>query len=244
MPSWQSWLVCPHQPPPGCHSGLPFNFHQDTDGTSLVAQRDEGCEECSSKIRAVGTKPCWLSLHVGSVLHRLSQAPTQHRLEKESKGEAPLRPVLFLTSERCRVSSAISCRGPAGPPSSITKAILEPCPMSHLRYHVEVLSFPQVNLCEAHQLFVCTRKDKPLVLGMFSTTDSRLLARQPRVVADHLNVFFCRQQTTQKTLEFLIHLDTGPSVTNFGTISSGSQEHVNVQKAPQATWQKETRTSL
>ena len=130
--------------------------------------------------------------------------------------------------------------------------------MSLFRYHVEVLSFQQVNLCEAHQLFliqtglrirdeitcVCTGKDKPLVLGMFSTTDSRLLARQPRVVADHLNVFFCRQQKTQKLLDLPLHLDTGSSITNFGTISSRSQEHVNVQKAPQATWQKETRTSL
>ena len=31
--------------PPGCHSIVPFNVHQDDDGTSL------DCEECSSKFR-------------------------------------------------------------------------------------------------------------------------------------------------------------------------------------------------
>ena len=71
--------------------------------------------------------------------------------------------------------------------------------MSLLRYRVEVLSFQQHNLCEAPKHFVCTGKDKPFVLGKLSTTNSRQLARQPRVVADHLNVFFCRQQTTPKT---------------------------------------------
>ena len=53
--------------------------------------------------------------------------------------------------------------------------------------------------------------------------DYRLLARQPRVVADHLNVLFCRQQMIQKHMEFLVHLDTGPSVTSFSTISSSSR---------------------
>ena len=99
---------------------------------------------------------------------------------------------------------------------------------------------------------VCTTKDKPLLLGKLSTTDSRVLARQPRVVADHLNAFICRQQGAQKLLEFLVHLNRGPRVTNFGTISSSSHEDVNVsdtlqpdvQKAPQATWQTEARTSL
>ena len=75
--------------------------------------------------------------------------------------------------------------------------------MSLLRYHVEVLSFQQLNLCEVPKHFlrqtrlritdeipcVCSRKDNPLLFGKLSTTDSRLLARQPRVVADHLNVF-------------------------------------------------------
>ena len=41
MPSWQSWLVRPLFRLPGCQSVLPFNVHQDIDGTSLVAQRDD-----------------------------------------------------------------------------------------------------------------------------------------------------------------------------------------------------------
>ena len=121
-----------------------------------------------------------------------------------------------------QVSQAISCRAPAGLPSSITQAIREPCTVSLLRYHVEVLSFQQLNLCGVHKHFlrqtglrirdefscVCTGKDKPLLLGKLSTTYSRLLACQPRVVADHPNVFFCPQQTTQKLVEFLVFVST------------------------------------
>ena len=40
----------------------------------------------------------------------------------------------------------------------MTQATLEPCPLSLLGYHVEVLSFQQLNLCEVPKLFFETNK--------------------------------------------------------------------------------------